>query len=117
MLDPHEALHEEPSDRYELQDRGVRVVVISFPVCGRRREIERSRYPRKQFWEVFAARTSAITIRSEDSPELQDYTCRDGSHLDKRDTPRFTRALRRIVDAKLREHEQAIERGRGAPCP
>lgn len=81
----------------EIQSRGGKVVLVVVPACGKRREIEVRRYPREFYWDKLAAATSALTIYAYDYPELMDFECADGSHLDERDARKFTRALARLV--------------------
>lgn len=76
-----------------IRDRGGRVVFITMPACGRRLPIEEARYPRVSYWDRLAEGTSARTINTADYPELSGFPCYDGSHLDYRDAPRFTRRL------------------------
>ena len=63
--------------------------------------MESRRYPRDRYWNVLAKKTSALAIHSDDHDGLNGYVCGDGSHLDFRDTPAFTRALARIAREKL----------------
>ena len=50
---------------------------------------------------MLAATTKASTINFADYRELSGYTCPEGSHLDSKDSPVFTRALARIIQAKV----------------
>jgi hypothetical protein len=85
-------------ERYErcvvaLAGRGGEVVFVHMPRKGPVRRAEERRYPRRYYWELLAVSTSATTIHCDDWPALADFECPDGSHLDIRDTGRFTRAL------------------------
>lgn len=84
-----------------IQSRGGNVVLVAFPACGNRREIETRRYPRALYWEPLAAETSARVINAYDIPELMLFTCADGSHLDQSDSRRITREIVRIVGEGL----------------
>lgn len=79
-----------------IQARGGKVFFVSFPKNGEMWEINERGYPRKTFWDVFAAKTSAKTIHFKDYPQLQ-FECPDGSHLGSRDAPAFTKALMEII--------------------
>jgi hypothetical protein len=79
-----------------IQDRGGKVVFVRFPAGGTTLKIEEEAYPREQYWDRFAARTSAVCIHWRDHPELSRIPCPDGSHLDHRDSPAFTASLLRI---------------------
>jgi hypothetical protein len=76
-----------------IRGRGGRVVFVRYPVSGDQCALEEELYPRREFWDSFAAMTSAETIHFADEPRLADFTCPEGSHLDVRDVPRFTHAL------------------------
>jgi hypothetical protein len=82
----------------QIQSRGGRVVLVAFPACGKRREIEARRYPREMYWEPLVAATSAIlVVNSYDVPDLARFECADGSHLDRTDAVRFTQVLARMT--------------------
>lgn len=76
-----------------IKAHGGRVIFIVFPRSGDVKDMDERRYPRKEFWDRFAAATTAPVLNFEDVPALRGFTCPDGSHLDYRDRPRFTRAL------------------------
>lgn len=77
----------------QIQERGGKVFIVSYPVSGWIREIHDRLHPRRQFWDVMAAAVSATTLDSADDSALALYTCPDGSHLDRSDREPFTRAL------------------------
>jgi len=76
-----------------LQRRGARVFFVLLPRSGFVRELEERRYPRQAFWDRFAARVGAPTLRFEDIPGMRELVCPDGSHLDLTQRAAFTRAL------------------------
>jgi hypothetical protein len=84
-----------------LYDRGGEVIFVRFPTSGELWQLEDARYPRKQYWDVFAAQTRAKTIHFRDYPALSQFDCPDGSHLDYRDTQAFTKALAEVVAETL----------------
>jgi hypothetical protein len=86
---------EEPIAR--LQARGVRVVAVYLPACGKRAEIEERRWPRARYWDRFAASTSARAVHLGDVEGFPRFDCYDGSHIDVSDSPAFTRALIELV--------------------
>ena len=91
--------HLEPMIR-RIRARGGDVVVVHMPVGGRlARKIDEV-YPRRQYWDVFAARTSAHVIHFRDLPAMADLPCPDEMHLDQRDQAAFTRALVEAMRAK-----------------
>ena len=86
-----------------IRARGGTVVLVAFPACGQRREIEERRYPRELYWDPLVRAVAPVTaIRCYDVPELMNFTCADGSHLDQADARRFTHELARLVMARLR---------------
>ena len=80
-----------------IQGRGGRVIFVVFPTSGLITAADNARYPRARFWNRFVASTTAATEHFEDVPSLGGYTCPDGSHLDMRDTTRFTTALVKAI--------------------
>ncbi|MFC1765857.1 hypothetical protein ACFL6U_27740 [Planctomycetota bacterium] len=80
-----------------IQDRGGDVVFVRFPTSGQHLMKEQLGFPRQEYWDAFAAQTPAYTIHFQDEPTLEYFYCPDTSHLDRRDTPRFTLALLDIL--------------------
>lgn len=76
-----------------IQGRGGRVVMVRLPTTGEWWELDRSDFPREQYWDRFAAATTATTIHFEDVPALNEFELPDTSHLDVSDQDSFTRAL------------------------
>ncbi len=93
-----------------IEERGGRVVFVFFPHCGARRAREERVYPRSEFWDPFAARTSATAIHFADYTSLSGFDCPDGSHLRRGDTATFTRALAQVVAAPEPERLSARDR-------
>jgi len=76
-----------------IQGRGGQVVFVRFPISGEYwKQISRL-YPKKKYWDRFAAQSSAVCIHFQDVPGMRGFDCPDLSHLDARDAPRFTDAL------------------------
>ncbi len=96
-----------------IQSRGGDVVFLRLPSSGPTRQVENTEFPRAGEWDALANRTRAIAIHFEDYSELARYSCPDGSHLDYRDAPPFTRSVAALVKDKLRERG----RDRSAPPP
>jgi hypothetical protein len=57
-------------------------------------------FPKKDYWDAFAARTSALCIHFKDLPQLASFDCPDLSHLDRNDAPRFTMELGQTLAAR-----------------
>lgn len=84
----------------KIQARGGRVIIVNFPMSGELERLNNLAFPRKYFWDVFAAKTSAKTIHFKDYPQLQ-FECPDGSHLDPKDTAQFTEGLVELIRSDL----------------
>jgi hypothetical protein len=97
--------HLEPMIR-RIRARGGDVVVVHMPVGGLLAEKIDELYPRRQYWDAFAARTSAHVIHFRDVPAMAGLPCPDEMHLDQRDQAAFTRALVEVM------RERGVLRGR-----
>jgi hypothetical protein len=93
------ARHLEPMIR-RIRARGGEVVVVHMPVGGRLAEKIDEQYPRRQYWDAFAAQSSAHVIHFRDIPAMTDLVCPDEMHLDQRDQAAFTRALVDVMRAR-----------------
>lgn len=100
--------HLEPLVR-RIRARGGDVVVVKMPISGRLAERVDELYPRRLYWDAFAARSGAHVIHFRDLPAMADLTCPDEMHLDQRDQAAFTRALVEAMRAR------GVLRGRGGP--
>lgn len=84
----------------KIQDRGGKVVFVRFPITYsdwlETYEIIR---PKHKYWDAFAEDTQAAMIHFADYPTLH-FNAPDGSHIDQRDAPQFTRNLLKILDDK-----------------
>lgn len=80
-----------------IQSRGGKVIIVNFPFSGELWELNEKAFPRKDFWNIFASRTSAKTIHFKDFPTIANFICPDDSHLDAKDTPEFTENLVKII--------------------
>jgi hypothetical protein len=76
-----------------IRARGGKVVIVRLPISGRLAELFDQHYPRRLYWDAFAARASIPVLHFRDQPGMRDLTCPDEMHLDQRDQPAFTRAL------------------------
>jgi len=99
-----------------IRARGGDVVFVRMPTDGAVRRREQRLFPRSEFWDVFAAKTDAVTIHFEDHPALSRFHPPDGSHLDQRDLPAFSTALGEIVVRELERRARRTPPGlRAAP--
>lgn len=76
-----------------IKARGGIVVFVRFPTCDEHWEIDENVYPKRVYWDQLAYLTGAKTIHFRDVPSLAHFDCPDTSHLDYRDSPKFTAAL------------------------
>jgi len=102
----------------EIQQRGGRVVFARFPTTREHWTLDELDYPREQYWDRFAAATSADTLHFRDIEDMRGLDCPDGSHLDKRDTPAFTRALtREMIRLGVIRRESQVAPASPRPLP
>ena len=78
---------------HRIKQRGGKMVFVRFPSTGDSYAMSERSFPKKDFWDPFAARTPAVAIHFNDISSLSGFECPDTSHLDFRDAPRFTNAL------------------------
>jgi len=81
-----------------IQGRGGRVVFLRLPTTGDHFTYDEFMFPKEMYWDLFAAQTSALCIHFKDLPQLSAFDCPDTSHLDRRDAPRFTRELAKVLE-------------------
>jgi hypothetical protein len=93
----------------KIQGRGGKVVLVCLPMSGRLLEINEQYFPKKQYWDVLAANTSAQTIHFTEHQSLAGYICDDDSHLDKNKAVTFTKSLVEILYYNYK-NEQAEEK-------
>jgi hypothetical protein len=89
-----DALLEHVSSLVErIRSRGGDVVFVRMVTSGGLRRIEDTRYPRERYWDRLLQRTGSRGITFEDVPALARFECPEGSHLDYRSAPEYTRLL------------------------
>ena len=76
-----------------IQRRGGEVVFLHMVSSDAVREVEERRFPRHDYWDVFARSTSGVAIHYADVPSLSAFICGDGSHLDGIQAQSFSKAL------------------------
>ncbi len=77
----------------QIQARGGEVIFYDTPTSGKLREYANSGYPKSLYWDRFAATIHAPALSYTEVPALESAPLADGSHLDFRDKPDYTRAL------------------------
>jgi hypothetical protein len=76
-----------------LRARGGNVVFVRAPSSGDRWDLEEQYHPKASNWDQFATASIAPCLHFRDYAAMRDCQCPDESHLDARDSPRFTRSL------------------------
>ena len=83
-----------------IEARGGEVIFVRLPTNGHIRKNERELVPRNRYWDVFAARSEALTIHFEDHAELSSFRAPDGEHLDHRDAVAFSKRLGAVIQSE-----------------
>lgn len=87
-----------------IEARGGLVVFVRFPSSDETWELESRHFPKVDYWDKFAANTSAVAIHFRNVPTLAKTECPDTSHVDYRDADRFTnRLMDEIMRRRIRE--------------
>jgi hypothetical protein len=63
-----------------IQSRGGQVIFVQFPTTGDHLRYDEYMFPKVQYWDAFAAKTSALCLHFRDVPQLAAFTCPDWSH-------------------------------------
>ncbi len=85
----------------KIERRGGNVVFVHLPHTQEIRALEDVLFPRHRYWDRLAAQFPGTAIHFDDYQSLRAFSCPDGSHLDVRDGPEFTRRLAQLVDTLL----------------
>jgi hypothetical protein len=95
----------------QIRARGGEVVLIRMPTSGDLWTLHELQYPRAEYWDRLVAVTGLPAIHFADYPGLSGFECPDFSHLDARDSPRFTQALAAILVEELGRRGRGAEKG------
>ena len=77
----------------KIHARGGKVIFVRMPTSDELWDYEQQVIPKSLFWDCFVETTSAETIHFKEVATLKSFHCPDRSHLDYRDTEKFTSAL------------------------
>lgn len=80
-----------------LENRGGKMIFVKMPMSGMILEMNDRLFPKEDFQNVFEREVGGLIYSSDDDPELKEFVCPEGSHLDFRDRANFTRALDRLI--------------------
>ncbi len=87
----------------QIQARGGQVMLINFPGSGATLSAEERHFPRTRYWDHLVRESGLLNLHLHDVPALQPvYRPCDGSHLDGKQTRRFTEVLATTVKGLLR---------------
>ena len=84
-----------------IRRRGGDVVFVRLPSSGDVARVEEERFPRALCWDQFARVSGIIALDCDKIPLLSGYACPDDSHLDGRDSERFSLAFGRVLRTSL----------------
>jgi hypothetical protein len=87
-------------DLARIRSKGGQAVFVRFPSTDETWLLEERSYPKKRYWDRFAAATSGIPIHFLDVPALARTDCPDTSHIDARDADDFTNNLLNEIVAR-----------------
>jgi hypothetical protein len=76
-----------------IESRGGHVLLIRFPTFRGHWQLDEKFYPRSQYWDKIAQQPSLKTIHFNDVKGLNLFNSPDSSHLDQKDSVKFTQIL------------------------
>lgn len=85
------------ADVEKIRTRGGRVIFLRLPSTGEYLEIEKTKFPRAEHWDLLLERTGAPGIHFEDHEELRGFDCPEWSHLTAADAVKFTERLIQVM--------------------
>lgn len=92
----------------KIKERGGDVVFVRFPTSDEHWEITEQMSPKQVYWDQLGRLVGAKTIHFRDVPSLAHFNCPDTSHLDFRDSPKFTSALiDELVKQRILQDDQS----------
>jgi len=93
FVEMRQGLRELNESIQRIRDRGGDVVFVRLPSSGKRLQLEEDRFLKSEFWDRIRGDVLSPCIHFQEVPALAGFECPDDSHLDCRDTTRFTAAL------------------------
>jgi len=78
---------------HTIQARGGRVALVRFPVSAEHWDVDEQYFPRNTYWDPLKSMTGAKVLHFKDIDVINTLQCPDTSHLDVRDTEKFTQYL------------------------
>ena len=84
-----------------IQGRGGAVFLTLLPISGRARQEEERRFPRAAYWDQLLRISGLPGIHFADHPQLADFECTDGLHLERQASTAFTLAFAGVLAHEL----------------
>ena len=97
----------------KLQQRGGDLILVRMPSSRDVYRYEEAAYPKTKYWDPMVQATGISAVHFMDDPELRSFVCADGSHLDARVAPAFTRRLAVILGHMIRKKPSPDHQSRG----
>ena len=89
-----------------IENRGGRVILIRFPTFKGHWQLDEEFYPRSQYWDKIAANSFLKTLHFNDVKGIESFESPDSSHLDQKDTLKFTQILfDELIDLQYLNHD------------
>ncbi len=79
-----------------MEKKGGKLIFLRMPTTGQRWVYDEIRFP-KRVWDRIHEWSGITTVHFKDYPQLSEFECPDGSHLDADDAPLFTDLLAVIL--------------------
>jgi len=76
-----------------IESRGGNVVLIRFPTFKGHWELDEKYYPRSQYWNKISEQQDLKTLHFNDIKGMDQFESPDSSHLDQKDSEKFTQIL------------------------
>jgi hypothetical protein len=86
-----------------ITNRGGRVIFVRLPTFGIVAEVEEHYFPKNVYWDQLARTVNASFIHYQNYPALQNFDSQDSSHIDSRESRRFTPALAKFIKQHLKK--------------
>ena len=85
----------------QLRRHGGQLILFRIVTSGRYRQYDQEAYPRPDYWDRITPATGVLTIHFSDYEGLRNISCPEGSHIDSKDAPAYTKQLAHALKNKL----------------
>lgn len=76
-----------------IRERGGKVILVRFPTFAGHWLLDEEYYPKSKYWDLIQQTPGLTAIHFSDIKEMSSFTSPDSSHIDQKDTVRFTEVL------------------------